>query len=148
MTKNFLSHTLNRSIYICASQDIYNNILRTLFWNIWCHYNEDLEWPGETWECSWRGERRNPEEEGSLRPDPSWILTVWAQLFSWGRFSVSCNKTSLKWYEKLWSVGSDHLECHIEEALSLKSPEERFEPCQHLDFRLTQLLLDVQSTEL
>ena len=104
--------------------------------------------PRETWECSWHGERRSPEEEGSLRPDPSWILTVWAQLFSWDRFSVSCSKTSLKWYDKLWSIGSDHLECHIEEALSLKSPEERIEPCQHLDFRLTELILDVQSTEL
>ena len=104
--------------------------------------------PYETWECNWHGKRQTPEEEENLNPDLSWILTVWAQFFSWGRFSVSWNKTSLKWYEKLWSIGSDPLECHTEEALSLKSPEEKFEPCQHLDFRLIELILDVQSTEL
>ena len=151
MTKNFLSYTLNRSINICASQDISNNILRTLFWKLWCHYDEDLEWPGAPrWNFRMQPTWKKAESRGrgESEADLSWILTVWAQLFSWGRFSVSWNKMSLKQYEKLWSIGSDHLKCHIEEALSPKSPEERFEPSQHLDFRLTELILDVQFTEM
>lgn len=98
--------------------------------------------PGETWECNRHGKRQN--REGEWGADLSWIFTVWAQLFLGVGFSVSWNKMSLKkrteetlinweWPPRVPYWGSSFP----------KSPEERFEPSQHLDFRLTELILDV-----